>query len=260
VIAQIVWWTAIAAEAFIVVRSCNAKLYGKYPAFYLYVTISLFVDVLRFAVFIFHPSVDQQFSNVYEQFYWYSDLLAETFGYAVIIEIYNQGLKSAPGVVRVARTVLFGLLASVIVKTTGDALTSPTWSPATASAVLERNLYALQPLLLVVIIGLLLYYKVPIGRNLKGIAFGYSFYVAAKLICIAFGSLPKYALRPEWKFLDPMAYLVALLIWGCTLWSYQPNPEPQTESGIERDYTLIAEHTRRALSRARSFLKLGGEL
>src|SRR5439155_1272130 len=49
-------------------------------------------------------------------------------------------------------------------------------------------------------------------------------------------------------------------LWGCTLWSYSPNPAAETESKIDRDYKLIAEQTRRALSRARSFFKMGGEL
>lgn len=250
---QILWWAEIAVEALILVRSSSTKLYGKYSAFYLYLSTVLFVDLLRFAVFSLHPSV-------YQWSYWCSELLLEVVGYAVIIEIYNQALKSAPGVARVARTVLSGLLAAVILKVTASVLTSPSWSPAATLAVLERNLDGLQTLLLVAIIGSIVYYELPIGGNLKGIAFGYSFYVSASIMSLAFGSLPEYTRRPEWRLVQPIAYLVALLIWGCTLWSYQPNPEPGTESKIERDYRLIAEQTTRALSRARSFLKLGGEL
>src|SRR5881394_3341225 len=96
--------------------------------------------------------------------------------------------------------------------------------------------------------------------NLKGIIFGYSAYIYASVISLAFGSLPGYGLRPEWRLVQPIAYLAALLIWSYTLRSYSPNPATETESKIERDYKLIAENTRRALARIRSFLKIGGEL
>ncbi len=58
----------------------------------------------------------------------------------------------------------------------------------------------------------------------------------------------------------PITYLAALSIWCFTLWSYHPNPEPSSGSKIERDYKFLSEQTKRILSRARSYLKMGGEL
>ena len=133
-------------------------------------------------------------------------------------------------------------------------------APGTTSAELERDLRTVQAILLAGIIALIAYYVVATGRNLKGIIFGYSAYIYASVVSLAFGALPGYGLRPGWRLVQPIAYLAALLIWGCTLWSYSPNTAAETESKIDRDYKLIAEQTRRALSRARSFFKMGGEL
>ena len=243
----------IATEAFILVRSINARVYRKYLAFHIYLTVVFLIDLLRLPVLTLRPSV-------YAPFYWYTEFLHAGFGYAVILEIYKNALNKSPGVARIARTFLWGVLTAVILKVTWNAVSGPVWSPGTTSAELERDLRTVQAILLAGIIALLAYYVVATGRNLKGIIFGYSTYIYACVVSLAFGSLPGYGLRPGWRLVQPIAYLAALLIWSYTLWSYSPNPATETESKIERDYKLIAEKTRRALARARSFLKLGGEL
>ncbi len=253
VFGQFLWWMEIAAEAFILVRSINAKLYSKYLAFYIYLTAVLLIDLLRFSVLTLHPSV-------YAPWYWYTEFLHAGFGYAVILEIYKHALNNSPGVGRIARTFLWGVLAAVMLKVVLNAVSGPVWSPGTTSAELERNLRTVQAILLAGIIALVAYYVVPTGRNLIGIIFGYSAYIYASVVSLAFGSLPGYGLKPGWRLVQPIAYLAALLIWGATLWSYCPNPAVDTESKIDRDYKLIVERTRRAISKARSFLKMGGEL
>jgi len=253
VFGQILWWMEIATEAFILVRSIDARVYRKYLAFYIYLTVVFLIDLLRLCVLTLRPSV-------YTPFYWYTEFLHAGFGYAVILEIYKHALNKSPGAARIARTFLWGVLAAVILKVTWNAVSGPVWSPGTTWAALERDLRTVQAILLAGIIALLAYYVVATGRNLKGIIFGYSAYIYACVVSLAFGSLPGYGLRPGWRLVQPIAYLAALLIWSYTLWSYSPNPATETESKIERDYKLIAEKTRRALARASSFLKLGGEL
>lgn len=250
---QILWWIVSATEAFVLVRSGKAKLYGKYPAFYFYLSTVFFLELIRFSVFHFRPIS-------YPAFYWYTEFLAATVGYAVILEIYKHALKSSPGAARFARSFLLIVLGGVMLKVMANALSSPVWSPAATSAELERDLRTVQALLLFGIVALLSYYWVPIGRNVKGITLGYGLYICASVMSLAFGSLPGYGLRPAWRYVQPIAYLGALFIWGWAVWSYQPNPEPETESEIESNYRILAEHAKRVLSRARSLLKLGGEL
>jgi len=253
VFGQFLWWTEIAAEAFILVRSINAKLYRRYLAFYIYLTVVLLIDLLRFSVLSLH-------AGAYAPFYWYTEFLHAGFGYAVILEIYKHALNNSQGVARIARAFLWGVLGAIILKVSWNAVSGPVWSPGTTSAELERDLRTVQALLLAAVIALLAYYVVPAGRNLIGIIFGYSAYIYASVVSLAFGSLPGYGLRPGWRLVQPIAYLAALLIWGSTLWSYSPNSAAETESKIDHDYKLIAERTRRAISKARSFLKMGGEL
>ena len=253
VFTQILWWIGNATEAFILVRSIKGKLYEKYPAFYFYLSAVLLIDLLRFAAYTFRP-------NLHRLLYWYTEYLVATVGYGVILEIYKHALKSSPGAARIARIFLFGVLGTVILKVMGNALSGPAWSPTATSAELERNLRTVQLLLLFGIVALLAYYRIPVSRNLKGITFGYGFYIFASVMSLAFGSLPGYELRPTWRHVQPITYLAALFTWGWALWSYQPNPESKTESEIERDYRFLVDKTNRVLSKARSLLKLGGEL
>src|SRR5229473_5272152 len=251
--AEILRWTANSAVILLLVRSTQGRLYRRYPTFYFYLGSVLIVSLLRFAVFTFRPSS-------YPALYWYTQYFAATIGYAVILEIYSQAFKKYRGAVRVANGLLLCILAAVILKIVAGAVSGSGWSPGETMAALERDLRALQAALLLVIIALLAYYKIPAGRNLTGIVVGYSFYVAASVVSVGFGSLPGSGPRPGWRSALPIAYLAALSIWCFTLWSYHPNPEPSPGSKIERNYKVFSEQTKRILARARSYLKMSGEL
>ena len=250
---QVLWWTEIAAEALLLARAIGTKFYTKYTIFYFYVSSVLLVDLFRFAVFTNLP-------NSYRLFYWRTQFLAATVGYAVILEMYTQALRKYRGAVRVANGLLLCLLGAVMLKIIAGAVSGSGWTSGDTMAALERDMRALQAALLLVIIALLAYYKIPTGRNLMGIIVGYGSYVGASVVTLGFGSLPGFGPRPGWRFVQPIAYLATLSIWCFTLWSYHPNPEPGPESKIERDYKLLSEQTKRILSKARSYLKMGGEL
>jgi hypothetical protein len=250
---QILWWVGNAAEALLLLRLISEKLYKKYPAFYFYLGTVLLLQLFRFSIFVFYPVA-------FPWFYWYTQFLPVIVGYAVILEIFKQGLKSSPGAARMARTVLWGVLGTVIFKVVVDALSNPTWSIVTSFTGFERNLRTVQALLILVLIAVLTLYSVPNSRNLKGIIFGYGLYICASVMSLAFGSLPGNATLPGWRHVQPIAYLAALLIWISTLWSLQPDPETEAEPTIERDYRLVAEQTSKVLSKVRSYFKMGGEL
>jgi hypothetical protein len=253
VFAQVLWWTEIAVEALLLARAIAAKFYTKYTLFYFYVSSVLLLELFRFAVFTNLP-------NSYPLFYWRTQLLAAIAGYAVILEMYTQLLKKYRGAVRAANGLLLCILGAVMLKIIAGAVSGSGWSSGDTMAALERDMRALQAALLLVIIALLAYYKIPTGRNLMGIVVGYSCYVGTSVVCVGFGSLPGFAPRPAWRSVQPIAYLATLSIWCFTLWSYHPNPNPGPESKIDRDYKSLSEQTKRILARARSYLKIGGEL
>jgi len=204
-------------------------------------------SLLRFFVYIFEP-------NSYQSFYWGTQFLSVAVGCGVIWEIFRQALAQYPGAARMAKNVLSVIFVVVVSKTFLNALTGPVWSPARTTAELERNLCTVQVILLVAIVGLLAYYLIPTGRNLKGMILGYGFFIGASVVSLTLRSHLGDSFQPVWQYLPAATHSVTLLIWCFTLWSYQPNPQPESEAGIERDYELLAAQTTKLLTQARGHL------
>ena len=246
-LSQILWWAGNLVISFLLARCLRGRFFTKYPVFYFYLSYVLLESLLRFYVYVVHASR-------YESFYWYTQFLSVALGYCVIWEIYTQALADYPGVARMARIVLLAVFVVVVAQALVHALSDPVWSAPEIPALLERNLRTAQALLLVGIVGLLLYYAIPVGRNLRGMILGYGLFISASVISLTLRSHLGKGFEPWWHYFQPMAYFAALLIWAATLWSYQPNPQPRTEIKIEPDYELLSEQTAKAIAWARSYL------
>jgi hypothetical protein len=46
-------------------------------------------------------------------------------------------------------------------------------------------------------------------------------------------------------------------VWCVSLWSYSPNPLPESRSKLQLDYEALSEKTLHALARARRYLSRG---
>jgi hypothetical protein len=87
-------------------------------------------------------------------------------------------------------------------------------------------------------------YRISFSRNLLGLVVGYSLWVGADVIILILLFLPGNGASAELRRLLPAVYLITLIIWCAGLWASMPElPEP-AESGIERDYSVLASKTR----------------
>lgn len=246
-LAMFLWGTATTLEGVLLFRAVRGRLFAAYPVFYAYFSYVFVESFARFYLYRFHP-------GLYANFYWYTQFLSVALGYGIIWEISRQALKHYPGTARVARSVLATIFFVVVLKVLSGALSSSVWSLARAAAELERSLRVVQAALLVTIVGLLAYYTIPVGRNLKGMILGYGFFIGASVVGLTLGLYLGPSFHPVWQHLPATSYCIALLIWCSTLWSYQPNPQPESDVGIERDYELLAARTASALTQARAHL------
>jgi hypothetical protein len=240
-------WAASALEGLLLIRAIKGGFFKRYPVFYVYLSYVFLESLLRFCVYILKP-------GFYPKFYWYTQFLSVALGYGVIWEIFRQALAQYPGAARMARNVLSIVFVVVVSKTFVNTLSGPAWSPAKTTAELERNLRTVQAILLVIIVGLMVYYVIPAGRNLKGMVLGYGFFIGASVINLALRSHFGKEFQGWWQYLPAMTYSVTLLIWCFTLWSFQANPQPESEVEIERDYELLAARTVKLLMQARVHL------
>jgi hypothetical protein len=244
---QAIWWTCISLEVLLLVRSGSTKLLKKFPVFYSYLAVVLVTDLLAILIY-------RNFPRAYGTFYWSEEFLTAMVGYGVIAEIYNRSLKNYPGVAKFTRYFIFGILFVIAAKTGADLLSNSSISLTHAAAEMQRDLRNMQAILIVSFLGLFLYYQIPISRNLQGLIFGYALFTASIVIGLTFVSHPQSGFALLMRKLEPIVYVVSLMIWSIALWSPSPEPAVSTNCGIERDYKSLVQETRSMLLRARTHL------
>ncbi len=244
---QALWWVGNAMEALLLVRATKTRLFKKYPVFYIYLSWIFLCSLLRFYVYVTRPALHQPF-------FWYTQFVTVLVGYILICEIYKQALAHYPGAAQMARNCILGVFAVVISRALAHALSGSGLSAAKTTAEIERNLRSVQAILLLIFVGLLVYYAIPIGRNLKGIVLGYGFFIGASVINLTFRSHLGTKFQLWLQYLQSTAFALVLLVWCSALWSPQPDPEPDGEIEIERDYDVLVSEMTKRFAQLRGYL------
>jgi hypothetical protein len=242
------WLTGILLESLLLFRGFRAKSFSKYPLFFTYIACVLAVDICRFTGYRMLTQ------GAYTNLYWATQFLCLVVGYGVILEIVRKTLAPYAGAERFARVTVLLIFAVVFSFVTLQSLASPDWTPATNYGELERDLRAVQVMVLASILALISYYRVGLGRNLKGIIRGYGFFLVGTLLITALRAYAGPALENAWHVMPPAIYAVSLFIWILALWEYLPNPAPESPARLESDYESAVLRTRELLGAMRSFL------
>ncbi len=201
--------------------------------------LALLQSLSLYYVYIEHPPA-------YQLAYWLSQIPLVLFGYAVIAQTCSKAFQNYPGVARLSRRLVVVTLILILAHAVFTAATSGPGSVLGRSSVeLERNARATQAILFTVFFGLTAYYAIPLGRNLAGISVGYGLFVGTSVVDLAVRAhFPSF--QPYWEIIQPVAFLLVLVVWTLTLWS--PHAARESEDmRIETDYETLALHTLRAL-------------
>jgi hypothetical protein len=240
--------TCIAIDLLILYRAYRTNFASKYPFFYTYIACVLIVDVLRGAVIQLGSPL------LYRNVYWPTQFLSLVVGYGIILEVIRKTLDPYAGAERFARISVLAVFAAVFSFVTFQTLTHSNWTPATCYGELERDLRAVQVLVLAGVLTIVSYYRVALGRNLKGIILGYGLFIAASVISPALRSYFGAPLEKMYEFGAPTVYMTSQLIWLVALWNYSPNPIPEMPPRLESDYESLVLRTKGALGAMRSHL------
>lgn len=244
---QSIWWATAALESVLLVRGMLGKWALRYRIFYGYIFFVLSQSLLRFAVY--HSN-----ARLYPYVYWLTELLAVLMGCAVTFEIYRVGLFAYPGTARMARNLLAIVFVLAATKALVDASSDPRWWPIATSTDLALALRTVQACSIGALVVLFLIYKVPFGRNLRGIVLGYGLFLALSVIQFAFISVQGVRFIAFWSIVQSLAYLSVLGIWTAHLWSYEQAPEPKATVRLELEYQRVAAATRERLREARGYV------
>jgi hypothetical protein len=116
---------------------------------------------------------------------------------------------------------------------------------------LERNMRVIEISLLTLLVALMLFYGVHLGRNLFGLLFGYGLLLTSNMLMLilhtALGPSAQSWLNPLREILE----MATVVIWLAMLWRIEPVPVPVPSTGLEEDYAELTERVGRAIAVAR---------
>jgi hypothetical protein len=243
----IIWWAGFLFEFLILLRASQRKILHVYPFFYSYIAGVLVSVATLYLVYFLIPAS-------YGKWYWAMEIPTLLLGCGIILEVLKHVLSPYPGAERFARIGGLIVFASIFAIAIFYRPISVGHSMAAKIEDLERDLRAVQAIFLVGIIGVISYYAIPLGKNLKGMIFGYVLYIGTSLANLALRSYAGMPVRAVWNAIQPFSYDISLAIWVVALWSYHPNPVPSLSVQLEADYEGFALRTRRAVGGMRSYL------
>lgn len=241
------WLSGPMLEVLLLGRAIRGKFLNRYAFFYLYVGWVLLHDSSLILIYEFWP-------KAYALAYWTTETLSVLAGCGLVWEVYKVALARYPGASRMARNVLLFLFVFAITRVLVRASGNPAWTVGRSTLETELDLRIVQTALLVGLVVLFGYYAIPLGRNLKGVVYGYGFFLVTSVANLTLRDYIGPSFQRLWQTIQPVCYLIVLFVWCAALWSYAPVPEPELEPQLETDYQVLATQTKAKLSAARARL------
>jgi hypothetical protein len=239
----LIWIAAIPLEILLVARSFRGDYFKRYPIFYSYILFVFLQTAARFTVYHLKP-------DWYPSVYWFTEFVAIIAGCSVVFEFCRLGLKSYPGVAKMARV---GLVAAFLFTFSKVLFTAAEgaegWTPA-LTFLLERDIRFVQIAATGILVAMVLLYRIPMSRNLKGIVLGYGFYLGTVVANLTFLGVFGERVQSAASRIQASSYIVTLLIWTVALWSY--DPAGGQAIGEARSYSAVCEETNEQLAQSKS--------
>ncbi|HKV04570.1 MAG TPA: hypothetical protein VJO53_05615 [Candidatus Acidoferrales bacterium] len=247
-----IWWAGILLGALILLRGLREKCLRKYPFFYVYSACVVGASLPGYFLYASN-------STAYDAWYWGAQFVTLILGYGILLEILNNVLSAYPGAERFARISGLVALGAIACFAVVWPLVMPHTSSSThaASAMMvefERDLRTVQAIFICGLLGVASYYGIEIGKNMKGMILGYGLYILTSLMSLAVQAHAGTSFYQIWAVIQPLSYDVSLVVWLAALWSYQPNPIPDSTIRLESDYEAFVVRTRGAIGAMRSHL------
>lgn len=243
------WGFGLLCLVALLYRAQRLSILGRYPYFYAYVALVLCAQIVKVDLAL----GDRGSQSVWAT--WVLELFTALAGFGVTWEIYKQSLLPYPGARRMARFLLSGVFTAVLLEAAIQLPNDLARNVRPKIAELEQSLRVSQALLLMVLLALIVYYAIPLGRNVWSMLAGYGLLIASNAIILTtYFSFP----HVEWKWLSlfiQVEYCGTLAVWYIGMRSYSPNPI--SDIALERDYERIYAYTARSLNRLRAHLTKG---
>lgn len=192
-------------------RAFLCRLWKQYPFFYSYLTYTA-LDSL----FLSLPLIMRQ--PFYSKVYWWSYILAAVLRFGIGVEVHRYVFRrGSPLQATAGAVVLFVLVVLAFLFWVGG--------PGPGHYILDmlRKFALSVAAWILIVLGLAHHYRLPIGKNILGMAIGLLVFTGSELVRLAAMDLIP-SLASAWGYVHPFAFVFMLAIWTTALWRYNPNP------------------------------------
>jgi hypothetical protein len=235
-------WTVYSMEAVLLWRLLSWKAWRSYPLFLFYFLFLLARQAAIASVRIAY-GVD---SMAYSQWFWYSSTLSDVLKFVVAWEVYRNAFQAGSAAQRFAGALLVAVLTGLAVfYFVGGAHDTNFW------VAVGLNLTFTVTVWMFGVLALGQYYRIPLGRNVWGIALGIGIYLSTAVVNLSMLGLDDRAF-PLGTQVRRLSFSASVAIWIWALWSYRPPSTtlpPASPPGSRSSIGLV-ETTADAMARA----------
>lgn len=242
--------TCLAGEVYLIALGLGRKLYFTFLVFYLYLSVVVVRDILSF--YLAHQTISSRFLY---SFYYSTGLVIYLLNFCLIFDIYYRVFKPFPAIRKFFQILLFLSFLVLLSLVLWSFPRGQNWWTMMMFE-FEKNIRFACSVLLLFIIGIIGYYKVPLNRNLGGILYGMAFNNIANIAIAAIFTHYGESITGTWQVLSVMDFCVALVIWVATLSTVAAPVAPPSLAEDRVHYQTAMPAVARGLARLNSQLSV----
>lgn len=225
---------ALLLEGLLVLRGAGNRVFRVFPLLYSYI-IFCFCNVIGLYLAYWLAS------GVYPSIYWISFLVSILIEFTVLVEISDQIFQPFPAIRNLGRAITIGISMTLGLVYILPAILGATHRrPALLTFALRISVT--KAVILIVLFYVARHYCSQLGRNVAGIMYGFSIYLAINIVTMAAGKVfdPPISTNLLWV-MSPLASALCMLMWTVSLWELEPLPKMGTVSPVAgRDSEAVA--------------------
>jgi hypothetical protein len=204
-------------EGLLLWRLLSRRLFRCYPYFSAFVLCDFVCNLVLIAV-----------ASVHQVWFRFTSgaalIVSALMGFLIIWEVLRAVFPRHTTLRSLARNILLGICLFAL-----PSILMLGWSQANVihfpykyvPPVFEQYLTLAQAVLLLAVAALAGYYRLPLGRNIRGLVFGFGLYLS--LCAVNFATLQIVSgFLPYWQLLSPALYIGLLVFWIWAFWEYSP--------------------------------------
>ena len=242
--------SAILLEGLLLWRLSKHGLASRYPHLTVFVLYRFLGDAILFPINRYRP-------DWFAVAYWRLEAITLSLQFLVNWEFFRGAFPRRSTLHDIAwkmlLTVELGAVPAIVVLSWRQA-SSMHFLYLHFSPVVEQYFCLAQAILLLTPATVAWYYRVPLGRNLRGLCLGFGIYLLVR--SVNFASLQVFrGFAPYWRLLTPMTFIAMIAVWLWAFWEYAPSSE---QASLDEDqYSQWKTEWQHLWSRTMALLRRG---